>query len=313
MSSGSRVVERIDERRSKIGKFSRVLYIVLFVATCVTTTMRGASFADMSRLPLHTVEDWVVFFLRGCLFSVPLMGILLAHEMGHFIAGKRHSLNITPPLFIPCPPISLFGMTLLIPGTFGAIIKIRSLITDRNALIRVGAWGPLAGSFVAIPMLAVGVYYSQSIPLPPGGQEHVGISFGTSALLELMCWVRFGHFSFEQAVLLHPIGLAAWYGLFVTALNLLPIGQLDGGHVLYALLGPRKAPIGSLAVLICLIPLGILLWPGWLFFGVLVTILGWRHPPPLDPYTPLDRGAKLIGCAAVILFLLIFIPIPISL
>jgi membrane-associated protease RseP (regulator of RpoE activity) len=151
------------------------------------------------------------------------------------------------------------------------------------------------------------------MPAAPTGQEQIGISFGTSALFELMCWARFGYFSFDRVILLHPIALAAWYGLFVTALNLLPIGQLDGGHVLYALLGPRRAPIGSFAVLVCLIPLGILLWPGWLFFGVLVTVLGWRHPPPLDPYTPLDRGARLIGCATVILFLLIFIPIPISL
>lgn len=277
----------------------------------MTTTMIGAVFADVSDGPPGTLEQWFFFFLRGCLFSGPLMGILLAHEMGHYIAGRRHNLRVTLPFFIPCPPLKIFGVPLLIPGTFGAIIKIRSLITDRNALIRVGAWGPLAGSFVAIPMLAVGIYFSQSMP-PPSGEGPVAISFGSSAIMEFMCWIRFGYFSFDRTILLHPTALAAWYGLFVTALNLLPIGQLDGGHVLYALLGPRRAPWGSKVVLVCLIPLGILLWPGWLFFGILVSILGLKHPPPIDPHSPLDRGARLIGYATIILFVLIFIPVPIS-
>ena len=305
-------VAETGKRRSKIKESSRILNIVLFAATCITTTMMGAVFADAGDGPPDTVEQWLMFFLRGCLFSGPLMGILLAHEMGHYIAGRRHNLRITPPFFIPCPPLKLFGVPLLIPGTFGAIIKIRSLMADRNALIRVGAWGPLAGSIVAIPMLAVGIYLSQSMPAPSGQQEAITINFGSSAILEFMCLIRFGYFSFERVILLHPTALAAWYGLFVTALNLLPIGQLDGGHVMYALLGPRRAPTGSLLVFLALIPLGILLWPGWLFFGVMVAILGLKHPPPLDPHAPLDRSARLIGCATVILFVLVFIPIPIS-
>ncbi len=273
--------------------------------------MMGAMFAGTNPGPPDTVAEWAAFFFRGCLFSGPLMAILLAHEMGHYIAGRRNNLNVTLPFFIPCPPIKLFGVPLLIPGTFGAIIKIRSVITDRNALMSIGAWGPLAGCIVGIPLLAVGIYYSKSLPLPPG-QESFTISFGSSAILEFLCWLRFGHLSFDRAIDLHPTALAAWYGLFVTALNLLPIGQLDGGHVLYALLGPRRGPVASIVVLACLIPLGILLWPGWLFFGVLVTILGLKHPPPLDPYTPLDRGAWIIGCATIVLFALIFIPVPIS-
>lgn len=228
------------------------------------------------------------------------MLILLVHEMGHYLTARRRSLDVTLPYFIPSiPPL----------GTFGAFIKIRSPIPDKKVLVEIGAWGPIAGAAVAIPLLLFGLYLSDVRPLSGTSS---GFALGSSIILELMCLVRFGHFSFNAEILLHPTAMAAWFGLFVTAMNLLPIGQLDGGHVICALFGRRWAWLISLCALLLLIPLGIFMWPGWLVFGVLVLILGLRHPPPIDPYSPLDKGGRGLGWIAIILFILSFIPVPIS-
>jgi membrane-associated protease RseP (regulator of RpoE activity) len=267
---------------------------VLFVLTALTTTAVGALYAN------DKFDSWIMFFLRGWVFSVPLMAILLVHEMGHYLTGRRHLLDVTPPYFIPAiPPL----------GTFGAFIKIRSPITNRKVLVEVGASGPMAGALIAIPLLIVGLYLSE---IRPQVGEAKGFSFGSSIILELLCLLRFGEFSFNSTILLHPTAMAAWFGLFVTAMNLLPIGQLDGGHVIYALFGPRRAQIISTVVFVCLIPLGIILWPGWFMFGVLTLFLGLRHPPPLDPYTPLDRSGRLLGWADIVLLLMTFIPVPLN-
>jgi membrane-associated protease RseP (regulator of RpoE activity) len=271
-----------------------IINIVLFVLTALTTTAVGAIYAN------ERFDSWIMFFLRGWVFSVPLMTILLVHEMGHYLTGRHHHLDVTPPYFIPAiPPL----------GTFGAFIKIRSPITDRKALVQVGASGPVAGALIAIPLLILGLYLSK---IQPQVGEAKGFAFGSSIILELLCWLRFGQFSYNSTILLHPTAMAAWFGLFVTAMNLLPIGQLDGGHVIYALFGPRRAHIISVIVFACLIPLGILLWPGWFIFGMLTLFLGLRHPPPLDPYTPLDRSGRLLGWAAIVLFVLTFIPVPLN-
>lgn len=209
-------------------------------------------------------------------------------------------MDVTPPYFIPAPPPL---------GTFGAFIKIRSAITNRKVLLEVGASGPIAGSVVALPMLVVGIYLSEIRPIP-GDTE--GLALGSSIIVKLLYALRFGDVADGAAISLHPTAAAAWFGLFVTAMNLLPIGQLDGGHVMYALLGPRGAQIVSLGAFGCLIPLGIFLWPGWLLFGALLFFLGLKHPPPLDPYTPLDRRDRLLGWTAVLLFVLTFVFVPIS-
>ncbi len=175
--------------------------------------------------------------------------------------------------------------------------------------MRVGACGPLSGSIVAIPMLMVGMWMSD---VAPSKEPAVGLDFGSSLILEICSLIRFGHITWDANVTLHPIALAAWFGLFVTAMNLLPIGQLDGGHVIYALFGPRWARIVSMTTLGCLIPLGIVFWPGWFVFGLLAVILGVKHPPPLDPMTPLDRRGLLIGYSAILLFILSFVPVPVS-
>lgn len=208
-------------------------------------------------------------------------------------------MDVTPPYFIPAPPPL---------GTFGAFIKIKSPIFNRSALVEVGASGPVAGSIVAIPLLVVGLALSEFRPQLVQTQ---GFSFGSSIMLELLSLMVFGDFSFNATVLLHPTAMAAWFGLFVTAMNLLPIGQLDGGHVVYGLFGPRTAQVISIGAFVLLLPLA-LVWPGWLMFALLVLVLGLRHPPPLDPHTPPNRTAKVLGWVAVVLFIMTFIPVPIG-
>jgi membrane-associated protease RseP (regulator of RpoE activity) len=221
--------------------------------------------------------------------------------MGHYLTGRRHHLDVTLPYFIPAiPPL----------GTFGAFIKIRSPIMDRNSLMDVGAAGPLAGSLVAIPFLILGLLYSEIRPQTTG---FTGISLGSSIILETVCLLRFGEFSFNATIILHPTAMAAMFGLFVTAMNLLPIGQLDGGHVVYALFGPRGARVVGLTFFVALIPLGIFVWQGWLIFAVLTLFLGLRHPPPIYDYLPLDPRRRLIGWIAVVLFIVTFVPEPLKL
>ncbi len=270
---------------------------LLFLATTITTTAVGSLYSANS---LAGHDSWILIFLSGWIFSAPLMSILLVHEMGHYLAGKHFNLDVTPPFFIPAiPPL----------GTFGAFIKIRSPIPDKNVLVAVGASGPLAGAVVAIPTLLFGLGLSE---VRDHNALSGGLEFGTSIILELCCLAKFGDFSFNTQIILHPTALAAWFGLFVTAMNMLPVGQLDGGHVTYALFGPRVSGLISLTVLVCLIPLGILYWPGWCVFGILVLFLGIRHPPPIFPDAPLKGKYRILGWAAIILFLLTFMPVPIS-
>jgi membrane-associated protease RseP (regulator of RpoE activity) len=274
----------------------------LFAVTFLTTTVAGSIYANNSLDALMTLrlDPIIHFLLRGWLFSVPLMAILVTHEMGHYLAGRRHYLDVTPPYFIPAPPPV---------GTFGAFIRIRSPIPDRQTLIEVGACGPVAGAVVAIPMLILGMALSEARPMVEPAK---GIAFGSSIILELCSLIRFGHFTSDVSVALHPTALAAWFGLFVTAMNLLPIGQLDGGHVIYALFGPRWAKAISITVFALLIPCGLLFWPGWFVFALLTFFLGLRHPPPLNTYAPLTKTGYILGWCAIALFVLSFIPVPIS-
>jgi membrane-associated protease RseP (regulator of RpoE activity) len=273
-----------------------LFHLLLLLVTFSTVTFTGALYAN------ERVDSWLGFFLSGWVFSLPLMTILVVHELGHYLAGRRWHLAMTLPYFLPSvPPI----------GTFGAFIRVLSPFPDRRALMEVGSWGPLAGSLVAIPLLIVGLMLSEMRPetTPQGGAL---FNFGSSIILELVCLLRFGEFSFNATVILHPTAMAAWFGLFVTSMNLLPMGQLDGGHVVYALFGPRVSrnigyvTLGSLAVM------GVALWPGWLVFGALTVILGLRHPYPLDVGTPLETRQRVMGWLALVLLVICFIPVPIT-
>ena len=261
----------------------------------ITTTAVGGLYAN------DKFDSWPMFFLNGLVFSIPLMTILFVHEMGHYMAGRRRGLNVTLPYFIPSiPPL----------GTFGAFIKVRSFIPNKKILMELGAWGPLSGAAVGIPLLFLGLWLSEVHPKTYSPE--IGISFGTSLILEIGCLLRFGEFSFNNMIILHPTAMAAWFGLFVTAMNLLPMGQLDGGHVIYSLFGSRVSRIITFSVFGALIPLGMFLWHGWLVFGALTLLLGLRHPPTLDEYTSLDKSGRLTGYAAIALFILTFVPAPIS-
>ncbi len=284
-------------KRSRIISTSWRMNVFLFVATFVSMTLVGSSIVDKD------APSFLLMVLNGWVFSVPLILILLAHEMGHYLAGRRHRLDVTPPFFIPGPP--LFPL----PGTFGAFIKIRSPISDRRVLMEVGAWGPIAGSIVGIPLLALGISLSE---IRPAMAEPKGLIFGSSLILELLCLARLGEFSSNAVIVLHPTALAAWFGLFVTAMNLLPIGQLDGGHVIYSLFGPKIARPISFALFVCLVPLGVMLWTGWLVLSLILVFLGLRHPPTVDQSATLTPGVKLLGLLAIVLFVLTFVPVPLS-
>ena len=274
---------------------------MLFLATAVTTTVAG-SWVAAAWYGSTPSQSWLQFILAGWVFSVPLMAILGVHETGHYLAARRRNLDVSPPYFIPAiPPV----------GTFGAFIKIKSPIPSKKVLIEVGSWGPLAGSLVAIPILIVGLHFSEIRSVPPASGG-ISVNFGSSLILEGLYLWRFGELSSHASIVLHPTAMAGWFGLFITALNLLPMGQLDGGHVIYALLGPRRAQLISFCVFAILVPMGVFLWLGWLLFAALSLVIGLRHPPPLDPYTPLDRAGRVLGWIAVVLFVLTFIPAPIS-
>jgi len=266
--------------------------IVLFFLTVLTTVFAGALQEGVN--PLETPG----LIYRGFPFSFSLMGILLAHEFGHYLAAKRHGLNVTLPYFIPAPPII---------GTFGAFIKMRSPVRDRRMLMDVGAAGPLVGVIVAIPLLIAGLRLSEVRLI----QGEAGMNLGSSLLLSLLSRIVVGPLPEGYDIVIHPVGFAGWIGLLVTALNLLPIGQLDGGHVGYALFGEWQNRISKF-VYGGLILLGVLGWQGWLVWAVLLWFLGIRHPVPTDWWIPLDRKRKIIGWVTVGVFILTFIPVPFS-
>jgi len=264
----------------------------LFVVTVLTTLLAGAlqAGADLFENPL---EIW-----RGIPFSFTLLLILGCHELGHWLASRRHGVNVSLPYFIP-------GPTLV--GTFGAFIALKSPIADRNALIDIGAAGPLAGLAVTIPLLFVGLALS---PIVPAVQtEGVGLHLGECALFSAINWVVNGTIAPDQDVILHPVAFAGWIGLLVTSLNLIPVGQLDGGHIVYSIFGQRQREIAWMVVGMLLV-LGVLGWEGWLIWGGILLILGVRHPPVIYEWGELDNKRLAIGYLAMFCFALTFTPIP---
>lgn len=270
------------------------LHVALFLATLATTTLAGALQNGVDPL----AEPWQVF--TGLPFATTLILILLVHEMGHYVVSRHHGVEVTPPYFIPAPSFI---------GTFGAFIKMRSAPSDRRSLFDVGASGPLAGLVLAIPAVVIGLRLSTVLPSDAGTG---GIALGSSLLLALLTWLTLGVLPDEANIVMHPIGFAGWIGLFVTSMNLLPIGQLDGGHVAYALLGRRHIWVSRLAIA-ALFALGLARWwDGWLVWGLLLLVLGLRHPPPLEAETPLDAPRKWLGGMVLVILILTFIPVPFS-
>jgi membrane-associated protease RseP (regulator of RpoE activity) len=240
--------------------------------------------------------------VEGLKFSLPLLTILFAHEMGHYIAARRHGLRVTPPFFLPMPVPLPYN-----PGTLGAVIRVKEPIRTRRQLMDVGAAGPIAGFVVVLPFLVIGTALSDVQELPP---DVPLIYFGEPVLFKFVARTLFFPSLAEGTdIMLHPMAWAAWFGLFVTALNMLPYFQLDGGHVTYALFG-RYHREAAWPLLGFLVALGFF-WPGWWFWAVVLAILGPRHPPVSDEARPLDTRRRWIGWLAILIFILSFSPRPI--
>ena len=280
----------ISERNEPRGKKPPFFHIFLLIATLITTMLAGAlqEGVDILRQPL--------LIYKGLPFSLTLMLILGTHEIGHYITSKRNGVKATLPYFIPAPSLL---------GTFGAFIKMESPIPDRRALLKIGVSGPLAGFIIALPATIIGLGLSE---IKEPSQMKGGISLGSSILLSFLTKTILGVSDNSVDIVLHPIGLAGWIGLFVTALNLLPMGQLDGGHIVYSLF-KRRHKILSLITFISLFPLAYF-WEGWLFWIMAVFLFGLRHPMLVDEITPLQNEDKILGIVAIIIFIITFIPVP---
>ena len=298
----------------KLGK----IHIILFVLTVITTFVTGLSFGGD--------------IISATSFSVALLFILGSHEMGHYYYGKKYGVDITPPYFIPAPPI-------ISPiGTFGAFIKIKSPISTKRALFDIGIAGPLAGIVATIPVLIIGIKLSTTIEMA----EHVetgGLVLGTPIIMSIFSDIFYGPIPEGFDLYLHPVAFAGWVGLFVTALNLIPSGQLDGGHITYALFSKKYHRYISFAMIALLIIFGIgtedLIaagentlgsgfawfagsipvfegWPGWILWAVLLTIMGTRHPPTMYEDTNLSWKRRALGILSLLIFIGCFTPMPIK-
>jgi membrane-associated protease RseP (regulator of RpoE activity) len=225
--------------------------------------------------------------------------------MGHYFAARRHGLATTLPFFIPMP----FWFIPFSPGTFGAVMRIKQPITTRAQLLDIGAWGPIAGFVTSVPLLLAGLAQSQVRELPGAGAM---LYFAEPILFKLTARVLFfPDLAATEDIFLHPMAWAAWWGLLVTALNMLPFFQLDGGHVTYALFGPRHRRWARplLAVLVVLTAF----WPGWALWAAILVLVGPEHPRILFEDEPLDNRRRMIGWAAIVIFVLCFTVAPIQL
>lgn len=273
-------------------KLTRI-HILLFIATFITTLFAGAL--------LNGVIPWLQpeKIYLGLPFSLTLLLILMTHELSHYFTSRRHNVSASLPYFIPAPSII---------GTFGAIIKMKPPIPDRRSLIDIGASGPIGGFIIAVIATIIGLKWSE---IKPAGEIQEGIAFGSSILFAFISEIVLQIDPEKFDVILHPVAFAGWIGLLVTSLNLLPIGQLDGGHIVYALFGEKHELIAKITIPV-LIVMGILFWPGWIIWAVLMIIIGYRHPPVVYPYIQLDRKRIYTGWVSLVIFILTFTPAPVK-
>jgi Zn-dependent protease len=286
--------------------------IVLLAATIFTTTLAGALqwvYIDQSRLSLtdtgilESISQSLQpgYLIQGFLFfSIPLMLILGIHEMGHYYASKKHHVDASLPYFIPLPPPFILG-------TFGALISTHEPIPNRKALLDIGIAGPICGFLVAIPVSLLGFFLMQQQPI-------IVDSAGQNLFLlpPLLLQGMESLFSIPDNAIIHPTLFAGWVGIFLTAVNLLPAGQLDGGHVSRAVLKEKHKYL-SWGVIIVLATLSFINPdnPGWLMFAILILLfIGTQHQPPLNEITPLDTRRKILGLVILIIFILSFTPFP---
>jgi membrane-associated protease RseP (regulator of RpoE activity) len=298
------------------------LHVGLFLATLATTVTFGA----LNHVP--EIDSLRTLVLGGLPFAVALVSILLCHEMGHYLMARAHGVDSTLPFFIPVP----FGV-----GTFGAVIRIRSAMPSRRAVFDIGVAGPIVGFLVALPLYAWGIAHSEVHALgdlalsqsntgspweiarallagePLRGSSGPLVTYGDSLVTWGVVRAIFGALPPNADVLIHPVAFAGWIGLFITTLNLIPLGQLDGGHVTYALLGPRGALVFSRAVSWGLLACGVFLsWNWFVWWAVTRFFVGPRHPPALDEREPLDPARRAVAILALLLFAATFVPVPVT-
>lgn len=280
------------------------LPLALFLATFGSTMYVGA-LHHSAFLADFRDETPPFALLSGVWYSFTVLAILGTHELGHYYACRYYRMDASPPYFLPFP---------LVPtGTFGAFIRIRQRIPTKAMLFDVGAAGPIAGFAVAVPVLFAGVALSRVTPLPADSEGVVLYTLGEPLLFRAAAWLIWGPLPEGHAINLHPMGFAAWFGLLMTALNLFPIGQLDGGHISYAALGPRSTAVsvGGAAVVVGLLFFSL----SWLLWAVLLVtmlaVFGPRHPRTLDDDVPLDARRRWIALGTAAIFVLCFTPAPI--
>ena len=296
------VARQRPERRAK--------YLILFILTLATATLAGADHYAGFALDFGNRRQALTLaqvLVNGLWYSVPALLILGAHEFGHYFAcryyGVQASLPYFLPVWLPLPGVPQFG-------TFGAVIRIRQPIAVKRQLFDIGIAGPLAGFAVIVPVLLLGLSLSRVVAMPP---QFRGVEFGEPLLFRATSWLMFGTVPAGYAINLHPVGWAAWFGLLATALNLAPIGQLDGGHISYAVLG-RKSVVVTVLVALALIGLSVMSGGSYALWTVLIIVMllifGPHHPRAVDEDAPLDPARLWLAALAAVIFLLSFTPIP---
>jgi membrane-associated protease RseP (regulator of RpoE activity) len=312
------VIVRIFEGVVRPSRSRVWINALLFVLTVISTLFVGMGYSG-AQLTINSVWDLLhpANLIHGLPFAATLLGILAAHEFGHYFAARYHKVAVTLPYFLPMP---------LTFGTLGAFIQLKEPIPDRRKLFDIGVAGPLAGLALAVPLLFIGLTSSEVAVPPPGVPL---LLEGNSILYLAAKWLVFGEILPNPAtgrdVFMNSVTFAAWIGLLVTALNLLPVGQLDGGHTVFALFG-RKARYANFATVALLtifavaglpfvqqfLPglssIGYAGWFLWLF--LIIAVIGVEHPPALDDVTTLDRRRRIIGFVVIVIFILTFVPVP---
>jgi hypothetical protein len=282
------------------------LHVLLLLLTIATTTLVGTDqylgfltdFVRPGRLPQLSVG----LFLHGLWYSATILAILGSHELGHYLACRYYDVDASLPFFLPVP--------ISITGTLGAFIRIREPIPHKRMLFDIGIAGPIAGFVIAVPALFMGIAMSHVVRVPP---DFTGLELGEPLLFKLAAWLLWGSTPDGYSLNLHPMAFAAWWGLLATALNLFPIGQLDGGHISYAVLGARSSYVTLLMVGVALaLSYFTLSWRVWtVLMIIMLVVFGRHHPRVFDEDVPLDRTRQLLAVGAVAIFALCFTPSPI--
>jgi membrane-associated protease RseP (regulator of RpoE activity) len=281
-------------------------HVLLFLLTLATTTLVGADhyYAFRSEFSRKTVPvDWALL-ANGLWYSLTILGILGAHEMGHYLACRRYQVDATLPYFLPVPPPFL-------TGTLGAVIRIRETFPTRTILFDIGVAGPIAGFVVLVPALFYGLTLSYLVPQPTEG---AGLYLGEPLLFQWAARLVFGEVAEGYTINMHPMVFASWFGMLATALNLLPFGQLDGGHLTYATLGRFSTPISIATVGTALVMTFVS--SSWIVMTMMMLamlfFLGPRHPRVLYEWEPLAPGRRWVAVAAFVILALCFTPVPIE-